>query len=90
MEDMMKQNWMAGALAALLIVPAAAASSFTSTGNPPGLNVLTVMLCRVHADALRDGRWLWIRPTSQADIRSIQLLLSAKRRPKPGAPHDGW
>ena len=29
---------------------------------------------------LHDGRWLWIRPTSKADIESIKILLNAKRR----------
>ena len=35
-----------------------------------------------NTDQLHDGRWLWIRPTSKADIRSITILLNAKRRPK--------
>jgi len=34
-------------------------------------------------DQLHDGRWLWIRPSSKADVESIKLLLSAKRQPKP-------
>ena len=34
-------------------------------------------------DQLHDGRWLWIRPSSKADVQSIKLLLSAKRQPKP-------
>lgn len=32
---------------------------------------------------LHDGRWLWIRPSSKADIESIKALLSTKRQPKP-------
>ena len=32
---------------------------------------------------LHDGRWLWIRPSSKADIESIKILLGTKRRPKP-------
>ena len=35
-----------------------------------------------NTDQLHDGRWLWIRPSSKADIESIKLLLSVKRRPK--------
>ena len=31
---------------------------------------------------LHDGRWLWIRPSSKADVKSIKLLLSIKRQPK--------
>jgi hypothetical protein len=31
---------------------------------------------------LHDGRWLWIRPSSKADINSIKVLLSLKRQPK--------
>lgn len=31
---------------------------------------------------LHDGRWLWIRPASKADVESIKMLLSTKRRPK--------
>jgi hypothetical protein len=37
------------------------------------------------ATQLRDGRWLWIRPASKADIDSIRVLLGVKRRPKPTA-----
>jgi len=33
-------------------------------------------------EQLRDGRWLWIRPTNKADIESVKELLSTKRRPK--------
>lgn len=29
-----------------------------------------------------DGRWLWIKPSTQKDIESIKMLLSTKRRPK--------
>ena len=29
-----------------------------------------------------DGRWLWIRPLSKADLEAVKLLLSIKRRPK--------
>ena len=32
---------------------------------------------------LHDGRWLWLRPTSKADLESIKMLLNAKRRAKP-------
>ena len=32
---------------------------------------------------LHDGRWLWIRPSSKADLKSIKMLLNAKRRAKP-------
>jgi len=31
---------------------------------------------------LHDGRWLWLRPTSKADLESIKMLLNAKRRAK--------
>ena len=31
---------------------------------------------------LHDGRWLWLRATSKADIESIKTLLNAKRRAK--------
>lgn len=34
-------------------------------------------------DQLHDGRWVWIRPSSIADVESIKLLLSTKRQPKP-------
>ncbi|MDY6844021.1 MAG: DUF3788 domain-containing protein [Thermodesulfobacteriota bacterium] len=34
------------------------------------------------ADQLHDGRWLWIRPSSKADLESIKILIRAKRRPK--------
>ena len=33
-------------------------------------------------DQLHDGRWLWIKPSSKADVESIKLLLRTKRRPK--------
>jgi hypothetical protein len=33
-------------------------------------------------DQLHDGRWLWIRPSSMADVESIKLLVNAKRQPK--------
>ena len=29
---------------------------------------------------LHDGRWLWLRPSSKADVASIKILLNAKRR----------
>lgn len=32
---------------------------------------------------LHDGRWLWIRPSSERDMESIKRILSIKRRPKP-------
>ena len=31
---------------------------------------------------LHDGRWLWIRVSSKADVESIRLLLGTKRQPK--------
>ena len=31
---------------------------------------------------LHDGRWLWIRPSSKADIESIKILLNTKRLAK--------
>lgn len=31
---------------------------------------------------LHDGRWLWIKPSSKADIESIKIMLNAKRRPR--------
>jgi len=34
------------------------------------------------AKQFHDGRWLWIRPSSKADIESISSLLAVKRRPK--------
>jgi hypothetical protein len=34
-------------------------------------------------EQLRDGRWLWIRPSSKADVESIKALVSTKRQPKP-------
>jgi len=33
-------------------------------------------------EQLHDGRWLWLKPSSQSDLDSIKLLLSTKRRPK--------
>jgi hypothetical protein len=33
------------------------------------------------AETRRDGRWLWIKPVTIADIKSIELLLGTKRRP---------
>ena len=33
-------------------------------------------------DQLHDGRWLWIKPSTKADVESIKLLLSTKRQPK--------
>ena len=35
-----------------------------------------------HAKQYHDGRWLWIKPSTQKDIESIKMLLNAKRRPK--------
>jgi hypothetical protein len=35
------------------------------------------------AKPLHDGRWLWIRPESPADVESIKTLLGAKRKPAP-------
>jgi hypothetical protein len=34
------------------------------------------------AKQFHDGRWLWIRPSTEADIESIMALLAVKRRPK--------
>jgi len=34
------------------------------------------------AKQFHDGRWLWIRPLSMADIGSVKALLTAKRRPR--------
>jgi hypothetical protein len=31
---------------------------------------------------LHDGRWLWIRPSTEADVISIEVLLTIKRKPK--------
>ncbi len=31
---------------------------------------------------LHDGRWLWLRPASMDDTRSIEMLLAIKRKPK--------
>lgn len=36
----------------------------------------------LETNQLHDGRWLWIEPSSKADVESIKLLLSAKRQPK--------
>ena len=33
------------------------------------------------AKRFHDGRWLWVRPSTRADIESIATLLAAKRRP---------
>ena len=33
-----------------------------------------------NTNQLHDGRWLWIRPSSKADLESIKILLNAKRR----------
>ena len=41
-----------------------------------------VRTCFENAVAVHDGRWMWIRPLSKADIESVKHLLSAKRRPK--------
>ena len=35
-----------------------------------------------NTNQLHDGRWLWIRPSSKADLESIKILLNAKRRAK--------
>ena len=35
-----------------------------------------------NTNQLHDGRWLWIRPSTQKDIESIKILLNAKRRAK--------
>ena len=35
------------------------------------------------AEPRRDGRWLWIRPETKGDVKSVRTLLSAKHRPKP-------
>jgi len=35
-----------------------------------------------NTNQLHDGRWLWIRPSTQKDIASIKMLLNIKRRPK--------
>ncbi len=35
-----------------------------------------------NTDQLHDGRWLWIKPSSKADIKSIKVLLNVKRKPK--------
>ena len=37
----------------------------------------------METEQLHDGRWLWIRASTQSDVESIKLLLSTKRRPKP-------
>ncbi len=34
------------------------------------------------AKQFHDGRWLWIRPSTKADVESILALLAVKRRPK--------
>jgi len=35
-----------------------------------------------NADQYHDGRWLWIRVSSDEDVESIKLLLTKKRKPK--------
>ena len=35
-----------------------------------------------NTEQFHDGRWLWIKPSTQKDIESIKMLLNAKRRPK--------
>ncbi len=35
----------------------------------------------VNAEPRRDGRWLWIRPVTKGDVRSVGILLGAKHRP---------
>ena len=35
-----------------------------------------------NTNQLHDGRWLWLKPTSKADLESIKILLNAKRRAK--------
>ena len=37
-----------------------------------------------NATQYHDGRWLWIRPVIRADIRSIEMLMATKRKPKGG------
>ena len=34
------------------------------------------------AKQFHDGRWLWIRPSTKADVGSVAALLATKRRPK--------
>jgi hypothetical protein len=47
-------------------------------------NKLSPRLSNILSEATprKDGRWLWIRPTSKRDIESIKFLLAVKRRPK--------
>jgi len=33
------------------------------------------------AKQYHDGRWLWIRPRNEQDIKSIKVLLTVKRKP---------
>ena len=34
------------------------------------------------SEQVHDGRWLWIRPSTKADVESIEALLAVKRRPR--------
>jgi hypothetical protein len=33
-------------------------------------------------EQLHDGRWLWLRATQPSDVRSFEVLLAAKSKPK--------
>ena len=48
------------------------------------LDTLSAKIRRLfqETEQLHDGRWLWIQPSTKADIQSIKALLRNKRRPK--------
>jgi hypothetical protein len=47
--------------------------------NKLNVNVKSVF---ENTEQLHDGRWLWIRALTKKDIKSIIILLEAKRKPK--------
>jgi hypothetical protein len=66
-----------GAFSALIVLGKAEAAR--ADGMKDRLNEAVQRVLET-TEQLHDGRWLWIRATEASDVRSLKVLLSAKRR----------
>ena len=68
-----------GAFSVLLVLGKKESEKVDLNKNKLNANVKSVFET---TEQLHDGRWLWIRALTKKDIKSIMLLLEAKRKPK--------
>ena len=68
-----------GAFSVLLVLGKKESEKVDLIKNELNANIKSVF---ENTEQLHDGRWLWIRALTKKDIKSIMLLLEAKRKPK--------